>query len=129
MTSTIPRRTAGAPVRRPCSRRPTPLAYSCRPLPMRSCNVCLLARLLAAGTGVAQGGTPAPLAVQEPVKSERPADAKALFATFARIPGLEAHYTEKKHLALLAAPLESKGRLYFLAPGYLARVVESPEKS
>ncbi|MCA8953050.1 MAG: outer membrane lipoprotein carrier protein LolA, partial [Planctomycetes bacterium] len=53
----------------------------------------------------------------------------ALFAAFAAMPGLEARYTEEKHLALLAVPLTSAGRLYFLQPGYLARVVEKPEPS
>lgn len=46
--------------------------------------------------------------------------------------GLEARFEEDKHLALLAMPLQSKGRLYFhrpdaKGPGYLARHVESPE--
>ncbi|MFY9344569.1 MAG: outer membrane lipoprotein carrier protein LolA [Planctomycetota bacterium] len=59
----------------------------------------------------------------------RPADARALFAAFAKLPGLEATYEEEKHLALLAAPLKSRGRMLFLPPGYLARAVEAPEKS
>ncbi|MCR9246571.1 MAG: outer membrane lipoprotein carrier protein LolA [bacterium] len=70
----------------------------------------------------ANGSTPKP-------QPERPADAKALFAAFAAMPGLEASYTEEKHLGLLAVPLKSRGRLYFLQPGYMARVVEAPEKS
>jgi hypothetical protein len=57
----------------------------------------------------------------------RPADAKTLFAVFARMPGLEATYTEEKKLSLLALPLKSKGRIFFLPPGYLFRAVEAPE--
>lgn len=48
---------------------------------------------------------------------------------FAKMNGLEAQFTEEKHLALLALPLQSKGMLYFLRPGYLARIVEAPEPS
>jgi hypothetical protein len=57
----------------------------------------------------------------------RPEDATALLGLFARMPGLEATYTEEKHLALLAAPLQSSGRICFLPPGHLIRQVESPE--
>jgi len=57
----------------------------------------------------------------------RPADADGLFARFARMPGLEVRFVEEKHLALLALPLKSEGRLYFLPPGHLTRVVEKPE--
>lgn len=67
---------------------------------------------------------PAPIA-----EESRPADAKELFARFAKVRGLEASYEEEKHLALLALPLESSGKLYFLPPGYLTRVVEKPEPS
>ena len=53
---------------------------------------------------------------------------------FAATQGLEARFEEDKHLALLALPLQSKGKLYFwrpdrTQPGYLARHVESPEPS
>lgn len=112
---------------------------------MRRSFACLLVGLAAAGVplaAAAQGessakpGTaaPAPPAAtrQEPNAAHaqpRPADAKALLAEFARIPGLEATYEEEKHLALLALPLRSKGRMLFLPPGYLARAVEAPEKS
>ena len=58
-----------------------------------------------------------------------PADAAALLARFAQVEGLEARFREEKHLALLAAPLVSAGRLYYLRPGYLARVVEEPERA
>jgi hypothetical protein len=60
---------------------------------------------------------------------EQPADARALLAAFARMPGLEARFEEEKHLALLAAPLRTRGTLYFMPPGHLARVVEGPEGS
>jgi hypothetical protein len=60
---------------------------------------------------------------------KRPATSKELFVRFAKMKGLEASFTEKKYLALLAVPLESKGKLYFLPTEYLTRVVESPAKS
>ena len=58
---------------------------------------------------------------------QRPEDVTALLGLFARMPGLEATYAEEKHLALLAAPLQSSGRICFLPPGHLIRQVESPE--
>lgn len=90
----------------------------------------MLCLFLVAGVR-AQNATP-PDKEKEPAQEkerQRPADVRELFATFASMPGLEATYTEKKHLTLLAVPLESRGKLYFLPPGYLARVIEAPEKS
>ena len=60
---------------------------------------------------------------------KRPATAKELFSRFAKVKGLQASFTEKKYIALLAVPLESKGKLYFLPTQHLARVVEAPTKS
>ncbi|MEO6594484.1 MAG: outer membrane lipoprotein carrier protein LolA [Planctomycetota bacterium] len=73
-------------------------------------------------------------AVVDPRLRPRPADAKALFRTFAAMSGLEATFEEEKHLALLALPLKSKGHLFFYrrdqqSPGYLARHVDEPEPS
>lgn len=65
------------------------------------------------------------LGMEEP----RAADAQALFARFSQMRGLEVSFHEKKHLALLAIPLESRGKLYFLPPGHLTRIVESPRPS
>lgn len=97
--------------------------------------------------------TSPPPASPPPAQRPRPADQAALFRLLASTEGLEASYREEKHLALLAAPLESSGTLYFLrvappatppatppaappaaadgAPvlpgGYLTRVVAKPE--
>jgi hypothetical protein len=57
----------------------------------------------------------------------RPADLAELLASFAALPGLEVSFEEEKHLALLALPLESAGKLYFLPPGWLVREVSAPE--
>lgn len=62
-------------------------------------------------------------------KDQRPKTKEALFRAFAAIQGLSADYTEDKYLSLLAVPLKSKGKLHFMQPGYLSRIVESPEKS
>lgn len=67
--------------------------------------------------------------VTEVPTATRPVDAAALLAAFAKMEGLEASFEEEKHLALLAAPLKSKGTIWFLPPGYLAREVTAPEPS
>ena len=58
-----------------------------------------------------------------------PADARALLAALAGVSGLEARFVERKSLALLSAPLVSKGRLYYLRPGRMAREIVEPEPS
>jgi hypothetical protein len=60
------------------------------------------------------------------VRAEQPVDLDRLLGAFAKMPGLEARFVEEKRIALLAQPLESKGRLYFTKPGHLVRKVESP---
>lgn len=64
-----------------------------------------------------------------PRERARPRDERALFELFAASPGFEARYEEEKHLGLLAVPLKSRGRLFFLPPGHLTRIVEEPEPS
>lgn len=63
------------------------------------------------------------------ISTDRPSDERALFQAFAKIEGLSADYTEEKHLSLLAVPLKSKGKLHYLRPGFLSRIVTAPEKS
>ena len=77
---------------------------------------------------------PTPPVTTTAQQQPRPKDAAALFATMAAMTGLEARFEEEKHIALLAAPLRSKGRLYFqrdagAGSGHLARVVDEPEPS
>jgi hypothetical protein len=45
------------------------------------------------------------------------------------MPGLEARFVEEKRLGLLAAPLVSRGRIYFTHPGLLLRRIEEPTRS
>lgn len=59
----------------------------------------------------------------------RPATKESLFRVFAAIQSLSADYTENKYLSLLAVPLKSKGKLHYMQPGYLSRIVASPERS
>lgn len=119
---------------------------------MRSWIVCLTASALLAAAGSLQGqqvaepardgpdpdgvsgavdvaapGTPS--APQADTPASRPANARELLAAFAKLQGMEAGFVETKHLALLAVPLQSAGRLYFSAPGYLLRIVHKPEPS
>ena len=63
------------------------------------------------------------------LEQERAADIGELFLRFSRMRGLQANFVEKKYLALLALPLQSEGRLYFLPPHHLTRMVDSPTKS
>lgn len=105
---------------------------------MRSWNGCLVASALLVLAPTTAGASQEPDAdalrgaVHGPIRGSeepRPADASALFARFARMQGLEVSFREEKHLALLALPLKSRGKLYFLRPGHLARVVEEPSPS
>lgn len=67
-----------------------------------------------------------------PVPPTRPKDQAELFRRMAAMTGLEAKFEEEKHLLLLAAPLRSSGRLFFLKTkdgGHLTRIVEAPEPS
>lgn len=89
---------------------------------------------IAGQTPPAAPAAPGQASAQDPRQRARPVDAAALFRMFAATTGLEARFEEDKHLALLALPLQSKGKLYFwrpdrTQPGYLARIVESPEPS
>lgn len=53
-----------------------------------------------------------------------------LLRQFRRIPGLEARFTEEKHIALLAAPLSTEGTLHYSRPHEaLARHTRKPSPS
>ncbi|MGB8331393.1 MAG: outer membrane lipoprotein carrier protein LolA [Polyangiales bacterium] len=56
-------------------------------------------------------------------------DLDSLLDAFAQMEGLEAQFVEEKRLALLKAPLVSRGRLYFVRPGYLLRQIDTPQPS
>jgi hypothetical protein len=47
----------------------------------------------------------------------------------ASTPGVEAHFDESKELALLAAPLETRGVIYFVPPDRFARFTTHPGRS
>lgn len=92
---------------------------------MRSSNGFLLASLLACcATAQAQDGAADSRPASQPT---RPKDMAELFAWLGAMEGLEAGFREEKHIALLAVPLVSRGTLYYMRPGYLARVVAEPE--
>ncbi len=81
------------------------------------------------------------IALFGPASSLRPGEARAeapvsdralladLLSRFAKVQSLKARFSEEKHMALLAAPLRSRGRLYYAKPKLLARHTESPHKS
>ena len=52
-----------------------------------------------------------------------------LMRRMAASPGVEARFREIRELELLAAPLESRGRLYFVPPDRLARFTTEPAPS
>jgi hypothetical protein len=62
----------------------------------------------------------------ETSRPEAPQTFEGLLAGFASMPGFEARFEEEKHLALLAVPLRSEGRLFFEPPASLLRRVEAP---
>lgn len=87
--------------------------------------------LFAAATAIAFGTPPNALAQQHAAGVERevsaPGSASELLAAFSQMPGLEARFTEEKHIGMLAAPLESSGVLYFDDEGYMLRRVLEPQ--
>ncbi len=87
-----------------------------------------LALAVCAGPSLAAQPTPAPA----PAAATPAAEAvtlESLLGAFQKMPGLEARFVEDKHIGLLAAPLQSAGRLYFVPPGLLARHTDTPTKS
>lgn len=95
-----------------------------------SARFSALALSLWAAVAAAEG--PAAPAVQKPASAAptgQAVDAASLLNAFSKMPGLEARFREEKHIALLAKPLESRGRLFFTHPGLLLRRVETPRPS
>lgn len=93
---------------------------------------------LCAGAGLPSIGVASPRAAESSASPSTvdhvdhhgmPRDAKGLMEAMARLEGLQARFTETKTLALLKAPLVSRGILYYTQPGYLVRRVESPSPS
>ena len=83
---------------------------------MRSSAACWASALLAAAAGAA-----------EPAGD--PDELDWILRRMARTPGVEAPFEETKELALLAAPLESRGVIYFVPPDRFARFTTSPGES
>ena len=60
-----------------------------------------------------------------PSKAQAPT-LEGIFEAFRHMPGLEARFEERKYLAMLKTPLQSRGRLYFFPPSTLLRRNEGP---
>ena len=58
-----------------------------------------------------------------------PNDLSSMLAAMRSAPGVVAEFTETKEIALLSAPLESAGTIWFLPPDRFARTVTSPARS
>jgi outer membrane lipoprotein-sorting protein len=56
-------------------------------------------------------------------------DLSALLAGMRSSPGVVAHFTETREIALLSSPLAATGTIYFVPPGRLVRLVTSPGRS
>ncbi len=85
---------------------------------MRSVAVCLASLAILCASPALAAPPPLP-----------PQTVAQLLAALAKSPGVYARYAEKKSIALLAAPLESEGELFYAAPGLLARYTRKPEPS
>ncbi len=55
-----------------------------------------------------------------------PSTLEDLMRVMATTPGVVAEFTETKHLALLEAPLQTRGTLYFIPPDRMARYTSYP---
>ena len=74
-------------------------------------------------------GSPAAAPPAEPPSAPAPASLESVMALLAGSGGVRARFRESKHLALLEAPLESEGTLFFDPPDRLARHTTSPAAS
>lgn len=93
---------------------------------MRSVAVFVFSALVAVGTSADALAEPVP----GPASVSHSAHSlDALLAAFRGSVGVEALFVEKRVMALLAAPLQSEGTIYFAPPGLLARYVTHPTPS
>ncbi len=60
---------------------------------------------------------------------ENPTNLEELMQAMAGTPGVLADFVETKTLALLDAPLVTKGKLYFIPPNRMARIASEPARS
>lgn len=54
---------------------------------------------------------------------------EALMAGMAQAPGVSARFVERKEIALLSEPIETRGTLLFVPPDRLLRITEAPSRS
>ncbi len=83
-----------------------------------------LCAILAQPTAGAATEAPAPQAA-----GSQPATLQELMTSMADTPGVVAEFVETKHLALLDAPMQTRGTLYFIPPKRLARITVAPGRS
>jgi hypothetical protein len=98
----------------------------------------MMRRLVLAGIGAGLGlAVPAPTASAAPAAEPAPASAgvpaaptlEAVMAGMAGARGVVAEFTEVKELALLSAPLESRGVLHFVPPDRMLRRTLEPVRA
>ncbi len=94
-------------------------------------SATLLAMLLAwqaAGAGPVSHAAPDAVPAPSPPAATA-SDLSSLLAGMRSATGVVARFQETKELALLSAPLEATGTIYFVPPDRLVRVVSSPGRS
>lgn len=90
----------------------------------RLATIALTLFLLIGSTALAASAVAAEASAGE----SAPESIRELLLGFKKTTGLEARFEEEKYLALLATPLHSSGRLFFLPPSTLLRRVEKPRQ-
>lgn len=120
-----------SPVRRARAFGPTAASAGGLAIARRLAALRIVAASAASAAAAAVAVVAAVAGLAVPARAASPAvpapkDLAALLAGFRTMPGFEARFEEEKTLALLAAPLASRGRLYFAPPNTLLRRVESP---
>lgn len=88
-----------------------------------------LARAVAAAEQAPAPAVHAATPADTAVVAERPQTLEDLMRVMAETPGVVADFTETKRLAILEAPLQTRGRLYFIPPDRMARHTNAPGKS
>jgi outer membrane lipoprotein-sorting protein len=83
---------------------------------------------LALGLGIALLAAHGRAAAEADAKRETPT-LEALMAGMASSPGVEARFVERKEVALLSEPIETRGTLIFVPPDRLVRTTSTPSRS
>lgn len=73
-----------------------------------------------------QGLSPREVQAEEPASKKEVQNAKTLLKQFASLQSFAAFFVEKKHLKVLAMPIETSGSVQYTAPDVLVRTTKRP---